>query len=53
MHKVTVFEKVLGEIVENTYAFPRKDQMLQFKRMCEEDGALVIIHKHICSTLAV
>lgn len=45
MYKVTVFEKVFGQLTENTYSFPKKDQMLLFKQMCEEDGDLVIIHK--------
>ena len=46
MYKVTVFEKVFGQITENTYTFPREYQMLLFKQMCEEDGDLVIIHKN-------
>lgn len=43
MYKVTVIEKVLGEIVLNTYAFPKYEQMVLFKQMCEEDGDLVLV----------
>lgn len=45
MYKVSVFEKVLGQLTKNTYSFPKEDQMLLFKKICEEDGDLVIIHK--------
>lgn len=46
MYKVTTgFEKMFGENAENTYAFPRIDQMQQLKRMCEEDGVLVIMQR--------
>lgn len=53
MYKVTVFEKVLGKLVLNTYSFPKEDQMLMFKQMCEEDGDIVIIHKKKIDIVAV
>lgn len=43
MYKVHVLEKVLGQVVVNTYSFNDKMQMLQFKKMCEDDGDLVMI----------
>lgn len=44
MYKVSVPEKVFGQLVVNTYSFPKKEQMILFKQMCEEDGDIVIVH---------
>lgn len=43
MYKVYVLEKVLGQVVVNTYSFDEKSQMLTFKKMCEDDGDLVLV----------
>lgn len=42
MYKIAVVEKILGKLVMNTYSFPKYEQMVLFKQMCEEDGDLVI-----------
>lgn len=51
MFKVTVIEKVLGEVVVSIYGLPTLDQMLRFKQMCEEDNCLVIVHEGSEKTL--
>lgn len=43
MFKVHVLEKVLGQVVVNTYSFNDKSQMEKFKQMCEDDGDFVMV----------
>ncbi|MBT2759893.1 hypothetical protein [Paenibacillus sp. ISL-20] len=50
MYEVAVFEKVFGKLIMNTYKFKSEAQMLLFKKMCEEDGVIVIVRKRTGGT---
>lgn len=45
MFKVSVVEKILGQIAVNTYEFSDRGQMEVFKGMCEEDGEIVLVRE--------
>ncbi len=50
MYEVSVFEKVFGKLIMNTYKFYNEEQMFMFKQMCEEDGVIVIVRKRTGGT---